>query len=118
MVIPWGLVEVLANNPEWGWAALGLWLFVELRTKWGVLYKLDKKVTGAIIVLRAIAMKDEAIDEDKVDEYLAENGMEPHDFITQPGRFPVGEIEDSSFKEGESPLGEGDNSPNKDERSA
>lgn len=108
MSIPWGVFQWAVEHPELGWILLGAWLFFELHSKRGRIYALDKKITGAIIVVRALARKESAIDEDKVDEYLVENGMTPGDF------FRVEEGEPAASK---SLLGEEDNSPNKDERS-
>lgn len=83
MAIPWGAIaSFLLNHPELGWVLLAAWLFIELRTERGVIYKLDKKITSSIIVIRALAKKEDAIDEEKVDEYLVENGMAPEDFFT------------------------------------
>jgi hypothetical protein len=75
-ILPW-----LLNNPEVGWVVVMAYLAYELRGKRGRLYKLDKKLTSAIIVIRALARTDDEMDEDTVDEYLVENGMEPEDFI-------------------------------------
>lgn len=116
-MIPWGVFEFVVEHPELGWILLSAWLFVELRTKYGKLHAFDKKITGAIIVIRALAKKDEAIDEEAVDDYLVENGMEPEDFFAQNRAFPDSNIEDSSSEQGESPLGDNTNSPNKDDHS-
>lgn len=75
-LIPWML-----NHPEAGWVVVLAYLAYELRGSRGALYQLDKKITSAIIVIRALARTDEKMDEDAVDEYLVENGMEPGDFI-------------------------------------
>lgn len=79
--IPWGVFQWAIEHPELGWVLLLIWLAVELRTRYGIIYQLDQKITGSIIVIRALAQHEEAIDEDKVDAYLAENGMAPQDFF-------------------------------------
>lgn len=108
MSIPLGILEWIIEHPEIGWVALGGYLLFELRSKKGKLYALDRKITGAIIVIRALARKEEAINEDSVDEYLVENGMEPSDFF----------VEEDVPTENESLLSEKDNKGNRDERSA
>lgn len=80
--IPWEIVvSFVLEHPEMGWIVLFGWLLFELRSKRGRIYQLDKKITGSIIVIRALAKKEKAIDEEKVDDYLVENGMEPADFF-------------------------------------
>lgn len=121
MTIPWGLFQWAVDHPELGWVLLFLWLLFELRSDRGRLYQLDKKITGSIIVIRALAQKEDAIDESKVDDYLVENGMEPRDFFVEghpqsPGSKPS--FEDNSGTSDESLRGETNNSPNNDERSA
>ena len=81
MVTPWGVYEFVVSHPELGWILLFFWLLFELRSPRGRIYQLDKKITSSIIVIRALAKKEEAINEDKVDKYLVENGMEPDDFF-------------------------------------
>lgn len=95
MVIPWEYTEWAMEHPELGWVLLFGWLLFELRSKKGRVYQLDKKITGSIIVIRALAERDEAIDEEKVDDYLVENGMEPNDFIVEDN--PSGK----NFEEGD-----------------
>lgn len=80
-VIPWWLLEWVMEHPELGWVLVFIFLVIEMRTKYGRIFTLDEKLTGAIIVVRALAQQEEAIDEDKVDAYLAENGMSPADFF-------------------------------------
>lgn len=104
------VVEFIITHPELGWIPFGLWLLFELRSKRGRIYQLDRKITSAIIVVRALARKEEAIDEEEVDRYLVENGMEPSDFFQSPNDN-VGEYVD------ESSLGKKHNRDNKDERS-
>lgn len=116
--MPWGVIlEFVLEHPELGWILLFGWLFLELRTPYGRFFQLDKKITGAIIVIRALAKKDDLINEEAVDDYLVENGMEPEDFFTESKAFPDTVVEDSSSQQGESTLGDNDNSPNNDERS-
>lgn len=121
-MIPWGAItSFFLSHPELGWVILAAWLFFELRTKRGTIYKLDKKITGSIIVIRALAKKEDAIDESKVDDYLVENGMEPADFFR--GDMAATPSKRRSFEEDteesdESPLGRSGNSPNNDERTA
>lgn len=75
-ILPWVL-----DHPEIGWVLVIAYLFYELRTEGGRIYKLDKKVTSAIVVIRAQSRLHEKMDEEAVDDYLVENGMEPGDFI-------------------------------------
>lgn len=117
MVVPWGAIaSFIVGHPEMGWVILFGWLAFELRSKRGRIYQLDKKITGAIIVVRAIAQQEEAIDEDKVDDYLAENGMEPHDFFDAPGAAAK-VVEGSAEGLEETLRADEDNTPNNDERS-
>lgn len=88
MSLPWGAIEWVINHPELGWILLFGWLLFELRHDKGRIYQLDKKITGAIIVIRALAQQQDAIDEDKVDDYLVENGMKPQDFFVN-GEDPL-----------------------------
>ena len=75
-VVPW-----LLNNPEVGWVVVMGYLAYELRGKRGRIHTLDKKLTSATVVIRALARTDDEMNEQAVDEYLVENGMEPSDFI-------------------------------------
>ena len=118
MVIPWGVFQWVVDHPELGWVLLFGWLLFELRSKRGRIYALDKKITGAIIVIRALAQQESAINEDKVDDYLVENGMEPNDFFKEDQSAPAQKmVEDSALTTGESSISDNDNSPNNDERS-
>lgn len=82
MDISW-VFQFFVENPELGWIAIFAYLIIELRTPRGRLYNLDKKITSSIIVIRAIARVHDELDEDEVDNYLVENGMEPGDFIVR-----------------------------------
>lgn len=116
MNLPWGIIEWVIQHPELGWIVLFFWLLFELRHPKGRVHALDRKITGAIIVIRALARREDAINEKKVDDYLVENGMEPGDFFVQgDGKStPKHLIEDSSETSGESPLTKSDNTPNND----
>lgn len=113
MVLPWEIFQWVVNHPELGWILLFLWLLFELRSDKGRIYQLDKKITGAIIVVRALAKQEQAIDEDKVDDYLVENGMEPEDFFRQDEPTAAQKmIEDNPSNGSESSKGDNDNTPN------
>lgn len=118
MVFPWGeLLKWGLNHPEIGWIFLFLWLLFELRSDRGRIYQLDKKITGAIIVIRALAQQEQAINEDKVDEYLVDNGMKPEDFFRADEPTAAQKIvEDSPDNRDESSKGDNYNTPNNDER--
>jgi len=75
------VIEFIFDYPELGWMLVMMYLAYELRGKRGRIYNLDKKLTSAIIVVRALARTYDDMDEQAVDEYLVENGMEPGDFI-------------------------------------
>lgn len=107
-MIPWEAIQWTLGHPELGWVVLGVWLLFEFRSERGRIASLNSKLTSAIIVIRALARKEGAIDEEKVDDYLVENGMEPEDFL----------VEDKEAVASQSLLGEEDDSPNKDEHSA
>ena len=71
-------------QPEYGWIlvlAYGWW-----EVRYGrisqYLEKLDSKLTSTIIVIRAIVRTTPEVDTEKVDDYLADNGHEPSDFIS------------------------------------
>ena len=116
MDFPWQAAQWAMENPELGWIIVFVYLVIELRHPRGRAYAIDKKLTGAIIVIRALARREDAIDEKLVDDYLVENGMEPEDFfIGENGRAtPKHLIEDSSETSDESPLTKNDNIPNND----
>lgn len=121
MAIPWEAFEWFTRHPELGWVLLFVWLLFELRSERGRIYQLDKKITGAIIVIRALAQKDDAIDEEKVDDYLVSNGVEPRDFFVDG--HPQSQSRKRSFEERDQRAdellrGDQSNSPNNDERSA
>lgn len=96
-----GLVEIfefITQYPEVGWVLVILYLAYELRGKRGRIYSLDKKITSAIVVIRALSRADDDIDEDEVADYLVENGMEPDDFLQDGDRGPSrANIADGSF---------------------
>jgi hypothetical protein len=111
-------IEFVLSYPELGWILVMGYIAYELRGKRGRLYNLDKKLTSAIIVIRALARTDEDMDEQAVDEYLVENGMEPGDFIEEEdgdrdkasggvlrsdgrGRFTVEEVIEDEEEDGE-----------------
>jgi len=76
------LIQFIFDYPELGWILVMGYLAYELRGKRGRIYKLDKKITSSIVVIRALSREGaEGVDEEIVDEYLVENGMEPEDFI-------------------------------------
>jgi hypothetical protein len=94
------VVSFVFENPELGWIVVLVYLAYELRGERGRIYKLDKKITSAIVVIRALSRKGaEGVDEEIVDEYLVENGMEPGDFIKEDGeRAPTrANVADGSF---------------------
>lgn len=116
MTIPWGVFQWVVEHPELGWVLLFLWLLFELRSDRGRIYQLDKKITGSIIVIRALARSERAIDEDKVDEYLVDNGMEPEDFFKRGETNSVQKmVEDDVDDRTSTSLGNRNNTPNKDE---
>ena len=76
------VISFVFSNPELGWVIVLAYVAYELRGERGRIYKLDKKITSAIVVIRALSREGaEGVDEEIVDEYLVENGMEPEDFI-------------------------------------
>lgn len=85
-----GVLDFILKYPELGWILAVAYLAYELRGRHGRIYKLDKKMTSAIIVIRALSRAEDTVDEDTVDEYLVENGMEPEDFIAGESKPPNG----------------------------
>lgn len=77
----------LIANPEFGWVVVIGYLAFEIRSRYGRISRLDKRLLSAITVVRALARVHDEVDTERVDEYLVENGSEPSDFL-------VGEDED------------------------
>jgi len=76
------VISFVFSNPEFGWIIVLAYVAYELRGERGRIYKLDKKITSSIVVIRALSRQGaEGVDEEIVDEYLVENGMEPEDFM-------------------------------------
>lgn len=92
--------QFIFDYPELGWILVIIYLAYELRGERGRIYQLDKKITSAIVVIRALSREGaENVDEEIVDKYLVENGMEPSDFIkqTQDEEVSRANIADGSF---------------------
>lgn len=75
--------------------ALGLvayWIYETRRGRIAKLYADVSETKGYVkaqaVITRAMARTDNSIDSDLVDEYLAENGIEPGDFILADRRDP------------------------------
>lgn len=78
-MLPW-----LLENPEVGWVAVILYLMWEIRGPRGKIAELTKLLENVTVVVRGLARaqnNDEDVDIQSIDEYLAENGQEPSDFI-------------------------------------
>lgn len=77
-----GGVAWALEHPELGWIILMLYVGYELRGERGQVQKLDRKLTAAVTVIRALARVEDGVDHEAVDEYIASSlGAEPSDFI-------------------------------------
>ena len=95
--MPYELIyKAIFDYPEFGWLIVFAYLIIEIRTKKGRIYQLNNQLNSAIVVIRAIARTTDEVKTSKVDEYLAENGSEPSDFISRLNYD--GEIPDLSEK--------------------
>lgn len=57
-------------------------LYLAYETRRGKIKRLENMVITVITVVRAMARTSDDIDEEKVDDYLLENGVSPDHFIT------------------------------------
>lgn len=58
-------------------------LYLAYETRRGKIKQLENMVLTMITVVRAIARTTDEIDEDRVDDYLLENGVSPDHFISE-----------------------------------
>lgn len=94
-VIAW-----MFSNPEVGWVIVILYLVVELRTKKGALYKVNKNVDNLVVVVRALARVNDDIDTSRVDEFLSDKRIgEPLDFLANFDYTDFDVNDDSSEEE-------------------
>lgn len=90
-VIEWGF-----DNPEVGWILVVFYLMFEIRGPYGKVSKTLQQIEKIVTVVQALARSHQAIDTDKVDQYLAGNGKGPYDFFEEGTLGP-----DSLIKEEE-----------------
>jgi hypothetical protein len=99
--IIWG-VEQIMENPSLGWIPTLIYLFIELRSKRGIVHgRLMKMIKANTVVVRAIARTNDEIETEAVEELLTDNGHEPSDFIN---------VRQTQNPNGEDSIRENDNS--------
>jgi len=80
--VMWGMEQIM-ENPELGWIPTIVYLFIELRTKRGIINgDVMPMIKANAVVIRAIARTNEEIETEAVENLLTDNGNEPADFIS------------------------------------
>lgn len=78
------LVDLLGQTDPVGIATqILILLYLAYETRRGKIKQLENMVLTMITVVRAIARTTDEIDEDRVDDYLLENGVSPDHFISE-----------------------------------
>ena len=77
------IIAWMLDNPEVGWVITIAYLMWEIRGPKGAISELKKSIDASIVVIRALARTHDSVDEERVDNYLVQNGSEPSDFIEE-----------------------------------